>query len=181
MSHYEEFYDNSADLTMQQWEDAYKPLEFYQDDEGKLWPRKTIKHSDGKPEGARYCFIEELTGDRLGKLIARLVHEVDNKLDAYNLKLRLNDIRSELMKDKNNREIVHDLITLRSKAITSKKYTVDGYKEKIDINLLLDALARHYIKYSLVDIRDEESECLHLSHIWANIILIGYQLEHHYE
>ena len=87
----------------------------------------------------------------------------------------LNIIKRLLLVEHKN-DVLKDLIRLRNQAISSGKYTLDGYKEKIDLHLLFDALARHFLKYSFGDIIDTESGYLHKSHMLANVLIIRYQI-----
>lgn len=162
--------------------------EFYQDNEDKLFSSEeddrrqrednVLKQKEGKPEGARYCWIQEIKNDDLGLALNILIEDVSNKLNFNMMRMRhlISVIKIEIFNNKDKNLIINDLIKLRYDAIKSGKYKVDGYKQEIDINLLLDALSRHYIKLSFGDEFDNESGCLHLSHMLANVLIIQYQL-----
>jgi len=141
-----------------------------------------LKNKKGKPKDARYCFLDcfEERLD-LGSLIEQLVFKIDSKQPQQNIEHHLSVMEYQLSENSIDKEIlINDLILLRSQALESGKYRVDGYKQPIDLAFLLDALARHYIKYALGDHIDEESGYHHLSHVLANILLIRYQVRSYY-
>lgn len=142
-----------------------------------------LKHSAGKEEGARFCFLEALSDHKnsneyyIAAAITSCVELLAQK--EYNVKaqilLYLDIIKRLLVADHKN-DVLKDLIRLRNQAISSGKYSLNGYKEKINLNLLFDALARHFIKYSFGDITDAESGYLHKSHMLANVLIIRHQI-----
>ncbi len=75
-----------------------------------------------------------------------------------------------------HRELFDGVIAVRSKALESGKYTQESWKEPIDIDLLLDAAARHLISYLYVGQIDKESGENHMCHIVANVLMIAQQL-----
>lgn len=147
----------------------------------------TLKHTNGKEEGARFCFLYELAHNDqvldygLGNLIDDLMSNYEAiKKDSKEKRIDLlySKVQNviKILVASNKRQVISDLIKLRHQAVDSGKYSVNSYKIKIDLSLLLDALARHYIKYSFGDERDEESGYLHKSHMLANLLIIRYQL-----
>lgn len=198
MSHYSDFYQDSSQL----WIDSNEGSERQQQDEYKscyqdyeisdlteenleltlkeigTYIEPNIKHSEGKPAGARYCFLEALNDDLIGYKIAEIVNILETKGKIQNY---IYQLKEDVLNKGNKLDIVNDLIKLRTQALDSGKYTKEGYKQKIDVSLLLDALARHYIKLLYVGQYDDESGCLHLSHILANLIIIDYQVRTYHE
>jgi len=139
---------------------------------------KPLKESDGKAEDARFCFLADIADavdekhSALGEALSSLVRGVENK-DIDEAKFFCYEVIHELSADES---IMNDLIGVRAQALSSGKYTFESYREKIDINLLLDAAARHFLKILFIDSTDEESGFPHTAHIVANIIMIHTQL-----
>ena len=145
-----------------------------------------LKQKEGKPEGARYCFLSNLNdndwANGLGELIEELNKNIENNKDIKVIQATLQALQDTILYDNvaETKDVINDFIKLRSLALQSGKYRENSYKQQISIILLLDALARHYIKYSFGDNFDDESECLHLSHMLANVIIIRYQINTYY-
>ena len=153
------------------------------------------KETAGKPEGARYFFLESLAclhnvdnlTSELGTEIKQLVDVLEERIETSqpinNKRLVIKDMIDFIIDEYNTQygqsRLLDDLIKLRYDTISTGKYTINSYKELIDISLLLDAMARHYIKMVLISSVDEESGCLHLSHIIANLLIIDIQLQLH--
>ena len=105
--------------------------------------------------------------------LAQLVQLVDQGHEEsamYTAEEMLKDLR-DLDKD-----FLNNLIAVRAGALASGKYTVESYKEEIDVNLLLDATARHLLKVIHIGDIDEESGIHHYGHIAANLIMIHTQI-----
>lgn len=141
---------------------------------------KSGKDKAGKAEGARYAFLDllpEITHtSALDKKFSRQLN------DFVYTPNRTVDQVGELVSMIHEMHVVQfkvweDLTTLRNQAIMSGKYSPLSYKEPIDVEDLLDAVARHWIKHLFISYRDEESGQSHLSHILANLIIIAGQLK----
>lgn len=188
MSHYDSFYQDSVNL----WNDSIQDVChedcshkecYFMNTKTKCLKKIKIsqKHFKDKPFNARYCFLEAIRKnelDAIGYKISEIVNIFDRKGNILEYITRL---QYDILACDTKLNIISDLITLRQQALDTKKYTIEGYKEKIDVSLLLDALARHYIKWVYVSDKDEESGCLHLSHMLANLIIINYQVRTYYE
>jgi len=138
---------------------------------------RPLKESDGKAEDARYCFLADIADvvnpqySGLGDSLSILVRAVEHNDKSEALKYT-SDVIRELRSD----TLMNDLIGVRAQALNSGKYTFESYREPIDVNLLLDAAARHFLKILFVGDLDEESGFPHTAHIAANIIMIHTQL-----
>lgn len=138
---------------------------------------KPLKETKGKAAGARYCFLTDIGKTtvsqypQLGEHLAAIVRAQDqnNHLEAMN---NVANLLPTLMSN----STLNEVIAVRAQALESGKYLVEGYREKIAINLLLDAAARHYLKMLFVSDVDEESGHTHIAHIIANLIIIHTQL-----
>jgi len=145
-----------------------------------------LKQKEGKPEGARYCFLPSLNSDDLdndiGKLIEELNKNIENNKDLKVIQSILQTLQDTILRSSviETKDIINDFIKLRSLALKSGKYREDSYKQQISIILLIDALSRHFIKYSFGDSFDDESGFLHLSHMLANTVIIRYQINTYY-
>lgn len=140
---------------------------------------KSGKNKEGKPEGARYNFIdllplivshteiEKLFSSALNDFIYAKTKNHSDVIFLVDLLHRMNIYSFELWEN---------LTNLRNQAIISGKYSPLSYKEKIEIDDLLDAVARHWIKHLFINPIDVESKCSHLAHILANLIIIAGQL-----
>jgi hypothetical protein len=150
---------------------------------------KPLKDIEGKAAGARYCYLADIancvlgsksgskgyrdTMNNVGETLSLIVDtydrgEIEGAMHYCSLLIEnLLDVDVGLH---------HELVKVRANALDSGKYSPNGYKEKIDINLLLDAAARHFIKILLEADIDEESGCTHEAHIAANVIMIHTQL-----
>lgn len=142
---------------------------------------KPLKETAGKAEGARFCFLPDIAKlmsedyNTLGELLSLIVSgvETNNKTQAmYYCTQVLEELADE--------HTMNDLIGVRAQALSSGKYTFESYREKIDVNLLLDAAARHFLKILFVSNTDEESGFPHTAHLAANVIMIHTQLELHH-
>lgn len=143
-----------------------------------------LKQKEGKPSGARYCFLSALDlSTDVGKYIETLTTYIDTYKPIYIVLDALEEIQQEILNTNSATKnlIITDFINLRSQALKNGKYRENSYKQKIDVNLLIDALSRHYIKHSFGDMKDEESGFLHLSHMLANVIIIKYQIRTYYK
>lgn len=143
-------------------------------------PGQELKETTGKAEGARYCYLGEhsiLTNKNqyfnLETILKSLVEAVDE--EAYFSARHIVEVALQAVRDLDD-DFLTNLITVRAHALSSGKYTLDSYREEIDINLLLDATARHLLKILHVGDIDEESGVHHLGHIAANLIMIDVQL-----
>lgn len=141
------------------------------------------KQTIGKAEGARYCYLRDIAfafdvDIKYCTIADNLADMVDN-YDKQLYETMLCDIVATLEYIKESFDVYEDLVSLRYNAIKSGKYKINSYREPLDINLLLDASARHLLKIVLKSDIDEESGKSHVSHITANLIMIYAQLEHH--
>lgn len=161
-------------------------------DSTNSWAITDFKDTKGKAEGARYCYLADIANCVLGginnsKGYRDSMNNVGETLSvivrAYDKKWLL-DVKhycSVLIKDllELDSGLHHELIKVRANALNSGKYKTEGYREEIDVRLLLDAAARHFIKKLMVGDIDEESGCTHEAHIAANAIMIHTQLSLH--
>ena len=144
-----------------------------------LQPRK---HSKGKAEGARFCYLSSIAaaseysdtaadyvGRRLDDLLSHQ-YEVSQQITYMMI------VEYAALAIGSHRELFDGVIAVRSKALESGKYTQESWKEPIDIDLLLDAAARHLISYLYVGQIDKESGENHMCHIVANVLMIAQQL-----
>lgn len=189
MSHYDEQYNKNLNIEEHPWEyaiskdDILHTHNFFLDNDKVLWNDRTLKDTINKPEGARFCYLSSLeyitpTPTQL-KGLGEALHNIviANESNSINeCKLHLSATVSHILDNENKQEIIDNLIKLRAWALSTGKYEINSYKNPIDIKLLLDATARHYIKLILLCEVDEESGCLHISHILANLIMIAEQL-----
>ena len=147
---------------------------------------KPLKDTEGKAADARLCFIQDIAE-------VALDHGVEPELDLITLGEYLYIINESvavgnisnaeyycsealhLAMDDDN--ALFNLISVRAQALGSGKYEVDSYREKLDINLLLDAAARHFLKMLFEGDIDEESRLPHSAHIAANMVMIHTQLK----
>ena len=148
-----------------------------------------LKDVEGKAHGARYCFLNDIANcvlggvnvnptyrdelSYIGETLSTIVRAYDKgwiKDAQHYCSVLIQDL---LERDKN---LHHELVKVRMHALDSGKYTSEGYREEIDVALLLDAAARHYIKILFDGDIDEESGCTHLAHMAANAIMIHTQL-----
>lgn len=143
---------------------------------------KPLKETAGKPEGARYCFLTDIGStidhpySHIGKHLAAIVREQDNNNPQASMYI-IENLLPTLIDSSN----LSELIGVRADALASGKYVTESYREKIDVNLLLDAAARHYLKLLFVENIDAESGYPHIAHITANLIIIHTQLRLHHE
>ena len=149
-------------------------------DTDKSYIPKPLKETEGKAHGARYCFLGDIADvmddnfSKLGEALSLIVSGVENnnlvqaKFYCYEVMHLLSDEHS-----------MNDLIGVRAQALSSGKYTFESYREEIDVNLLLDAAARHFLKILFVSNIDEESGYPHTAHLLANVIMIHTQLNLH--
>ncbi len=132
------------------------------------------KHTAGKAQGARFCYIKALYKYTTNKDEIQLILCLDLLVkgkDVYNKSILTHCANSF----GDHKEFWNGVVAVRRKALESGKYTADGYEKPIDVNLLLDAIARHLISYIFIDKIDEESGENHLCHIAANLIMHEYQ------
>lgn len=142
---------------------------------------KPLKESEGKAQDARYCFLADI-GDvmssgktrDIGKLLSLIVRGVEESNIT-----KVKHHCSEVMAVLSDEHSMNDLIGVRAQALASGKYSFESYREEIDVNLLLDAAARHFLKILFVSNTDEESGYPHTAHIAANVIMIHTQLKLH--
>jgi len=143
---------------------------------------KPRKHSKGKAEGARFCYLSsiasaseyaETAADYVGRHLDDLLshqYEVSQQITFMML------VEYAALAVGTHKELFDGVIAVRAKALESGKYTQESWKEPIDVDLLLDAAARHLISYLYVDEIDEESGENHMAHIVANILMMAQQL-----
>lgn len=148
----------------------------------------SLKDTKGKAHGARYCYLADIAkvaidhGDittaayneilLLGQHLSIIVASVDDN-NINNAQYYCSEVLNDLIDERT----LPQLVGVRAHALSSGKYSVDGYREPIDVNLLLDAAARHFLKMLFVNGIDEESGFLHEAHIAANVIMLHTQLE----
>ena len=162
MGHYDEFYLERDPF----WASVQVDTRRQQD--------MQYKDTKGKPNGARYCYLSDIEqSNQIGCRLDALVNLIEAKHDVTK---HIEGLQRVVLAQGDKKRIINDLISLRSSAISSGKYTREGWKEKLDFSLLLDALARHYIKLVYISEIDDESGCLHLAHILANLIMLRYQI-----
>lgn len=179
MGHYDEFEEDQKWLlhSNNREEELRQALEAWEN----LPNDELKKQTKGKPEGARNCFLTYLQ---------QLPKEIDEKNFEHLQKLaeliELSDIDIRALREMyhciehsygDNLKLWSEVIGVRNQALKSGKYKPQSYKDPIDITLLQDAMARHYIKYLMVSKLDEESGYSHLAHIVANILICIAQLE----
>lgn len=173
-----EDYDVYSDMEVAKSWTEFNPI----DTMVELTNYKTIKETKGKPAGARWCYIDKISNNYLGVLINELVYLIESKNDLHIILINIKELEQELFRQIEDKELlINELIKIREQAVSSGKYSKEGYKSIINPELLLDAIARHYIKLVYIGPLDKESGCLHLAHILANLIMIQYQLENYYE
>lgn len=140
------------------------------------------KETKGKVEGARYFYfsslprmypMEQNLWEGLSGEFERLVADVDTKRYTE----ATDKVVDLIHKCSLTEELVEHTIALRYQAIARGKYTVDSYTRSLDVNLLLDAAARHLIKHYMVGKTDSESGHPHIAHFAANLFMIMQQLE----
>lgn len=179
-----------ADLISDPWHPMYGGT--HDDEFGEILDniRKPLKDTEGKASGARYCYLADIANCVLGNIhdskgyrdtISAVGETLSTMVRAYD-KGWLEDVKhycSVLIKDllEIDAGLYHELVKVRMNALDSGKYTPDGYRDELDVTLLMDAAARHFIKKLLVGDIDEESGCTHEAHIAANAIMIHTQLE----
>lgn len=155
---------------------------------GKEQEMKAYNPKDkvGKPEGARYAFLDGLsllysssTIQAIGYAITSMAF-LNEKNDYESMWPQLQLILNVISQCGDNESIYIDYVKLRMDAVNRGKYLTDGYRIKLNLSEYLDAMARHLLKFLLIDERDEESGCLHLAHILANVAIMSYQLNEHY-
>ena len=143
---------------------------------------KPRKHTKGKAEGARYCYLASLASaseyaetaaDYLARKLDELLGYYPEVSEQINMMLVVEYATIAIGSGK---ELWDGVIAVRRKALESGKYTQESWKEEIDPDLLLDAAARHMITYLYVDEIDEESGENHLCHVVANVLMFAYQL-----
>lgn len=148
-----------------------------------------LKETQGKAKDARYCYLGDIARvafdhpvmsdavyDQLlllGEHLSIIVESIDDD-NLENAQYYCSEILNNVMQDG---DMIHELVKVRAQALNSGKYTVEGYRHTIDITLLLDAAARHFLQIVFVGDIDKESECKHLAHIAANMIMIHTQME----
>ena len=141
-----------------------------------------LKETKGKFEGARYCYLgrhAEIRNDadeeliNLESALDDLVRFVDHKETVF-ARQTIKD--ALILICELDSKFLENLTAVRMYALESGKYTVESYKERISVNLLLDAAARHFLKYIYISKLDEESGVTHLAHIAANLIMIDTQI-----
>ncbi len=141
------------------------------------------KHTLGKPEGARFCYIGHLAA--VSEFNGRAEDYLSNSLDDlinYGTEQDLHSIVSHIINHAGEamggqEELWAGVIAVRNHALQSGKYTPESYKEPIDTNLLLDAMARHLIAYLFIGKLDKESGQNHVAHIVANVVMYAAQME----
>lgn len=161
------------------------PGSYLDSDETLYYPlgdEKPLKETAGKAQGARYCFLADIGAlmsygqiRDLGTLLSLIVRRLENG-DVEAAKHHCYEVMASL----SDEHTMNDLIGVRAQALASGKYSFESYREKIDVNLLLDAAARHYLKILFVGNIDDESGYSHIAHIAANVIMINTQLELHH-
>lgn len=145
-----------------------------------------MKDSDGKPNGARFFYLDSLRilfpGEELkavheaGELISYILDHRSEQ--GHNIVVFIQECAINLaLLELDNVSILEEAIKVRNHAIMSGKYTNANYMEDIQVELLLDAASRHLIKYFYLNqITDIESGCHHIGHVLTNFIMISYQL-----
>ncbi len=142
------------------------------------------KGTNGKAEGARYCFLSSIASashyagcaeDQIGKYLDQLIdfdfrgecstQHIFNMIEAY----------CAIAMD-SHKKLWDGVIAVRMHGLESGKYTIENHKLPMDKDLLLDAAARHLISYLYMDQIDEESGQNHMCHIMANILMFAAQL-----
>lgn len=143
---------------------------------------KPRKHSKGKADGARFCYLSsiaaaseyaETAADHVGRHLDNLLtyeYEVSRQITFMMI------VEYAAIAVGTHKELFDGVIAVRAKALESGKYTQESWKEPIDVDLLLDAAARHLISYLYVDEIDDESGENHMAHIVANVLMIAQQL-----
>ena len=143
---------------------------------------KPRKHSNGKAEGARFCYLSAIAAaseyadtaaDFVGRQLDNLLtheYEVSQQITFMMI------VEYAATAVGTHKELFDGVIAVRAKALESGKYTQESWKEPIDVDLLLDAAARHLISYLYVDEIDDESGENHMAHIVANVLMIAQQL-----
>jgi hypothetical protein len=153
-----------------------------------------LKDTKGKAAGARYCYLDDIANVVLGSVkdskgyrdtMSAVGETLSTIVRAYDKGWML-DVKhycAVMIQDLLELDVSlhHELIKVRAQALDSGKYTPEGYRDELDVTLLMDAAARHFIKKLMVGDIDEESGCTHEAHIAANIIMINTQIELHYE
>lgn len=174
MTHYQDFYEMEQNMQGEaQEKNIVEQLGLHDE---------KLKETKGKFGGARYCYLgrhAEIRNDadeeliNLESALEDLVRLVDNKETVF----ARQTIQDALLNISGlDSKFLENLTAVRMHALESGKYTVESYKERISINLLLDAAARHFLKYIYISKLDEESGITHLAHIAANLIMIDTQI-----
>lgn len=136
------------------------------------------KQTLGKPRGARYCFIGDICLamnaidlQSIANKFRDLVSLIDDGEYRYSSHL-VSEMLQEMVRldDK----FLEHLIAARVDGL--KKYTVDNYRDEINIDDLLDAFARHMLKVVKGQDIDDQSGVHHFGHMSANLIIIETQL-----
>ncbi len=146
--------------------------------------RPVRKHTAGKAEGARFCYVGHLAAvsEFSGCVEDYLSNSLDNLINHSSLDDDFTEIVSSIISHSGDamggqEELWAGVIAVRNHALKSGKYTPESYKEPIDVNLLLDAMARHLIAYLFVGRIDKESGQNHIAHIVANVVMYVAQME----
>ncbi len=139
---------------------------------------KPRKDTQGKPAGARWCYIAGLADMTDNMCIKEMCWGLDNLINTGYIDKGTFLFYCGLAHG--NKKLLFDgVIAVRRKALESGKYVAESYKEPIDKDLLLDAMARHLIAYMFIGHIDTESDENHIAHIVANLIMYTYQVNHH--
>lgn len=177
MSHYNDFYEDSW---QEELEGLYKDVHEQQQQDPTLDGYYQLKDVTGKPEGARYCFLPyvQMLAEKRCSNMDKLGAMIEND-DTFKSVEKLREMYECIRETDDNEtwSLWGDVIAVRYQAIRSGKYLPSSYKKPIDLTLLQDAIARHYMKYILDQEVDEESGCSHLAHIIANILICIAQLK----
>jgi hypothetical protein len=190
-------YKAHADLITDPWNPMYNAPEPNIVDSLNPWYNRLeemestpLKETKGKAHDARYCYLYDIAKvvfDHensdisqkyidIGEMLAIIVESVEDN-NVANAEYYCSEILNNLI----NERTLHELVGVRAHALSSGKYTLDGYRGEIDVKLLLDAAARHFLKILFVDKTDEESGFSHDAHIAANVIMVHTQLRLHHE
>jgi hypothetical protein len=138
-----------------------------------------FKHSEGKAAGARFYYLEELgnitgNGDlkNLGKCLFMYAAKPD--IDLLGAAYRACVVYI------NDHNLTMEAVKARMDALKNEKYTLQSYKNRLNLELLQDAAARHFIKLCHGENCDDESGAHHIGHIMCNILMMYYQQQHYY-
>lgn len=143
-----------------------------------------LKETDGKPEGARYCYLRDIVLAANKSYLLPLASEIEavvNSVTENNYMAAMSANRAALkLISGMDKDFLKNLVGVRAHAINSGKYELYGYRQKIPLWTLLDALARHMLKILFISDIDEESGFHHFGHMSANLVMIDAQLRLHH-